>query len=228
MQLIVVWNLHAREALNSANKDWLQLLKRNITEAHWLPLQPPKPAIPLHTHKCLASNNWRKKFQSLPHDTNSCSHRCSQARAAFNPATYKKTFTSKIKNWREITCTDGSVIQHKDDSSSFVGSGVYKPSRNFSQSSQQLQLQIIPNGHGPTNTINRAELAGILVALQQGHTAIASGSASCLSQNSKQTFNPICMRTHLHAELIQAISSVLERSPHPVHFYKVKAHSGII
>eukprot|EP00983_Pelagomonas_calceolata_P066446 1149050-Pelagomonas_calceolata.AAC.1 len=36
------------------------------------------------------------------------------------------------------------------------------------------------------------------------------------------------MRSHLHAELIQAISSVLEHSPHPVHFYKVKAHSGII
>eukprot|EP00983_Pelagomonas_calceolata_P059003 1145735-Pelagomonas_calceolata.AAC.3 len=36
------------------------------------------------------------------------------------------------------------------------------------------------------------------------------------------------MRTHLHAELIQAISNVLEHSLHPVHLYKVKAHSGII
>eukprot|EP00983_Pelagomonas_calceolata_P016381 517465-Pelagomonas_calceolata.AAC.1 len=36
------------------------------------------------------------------------------------------------------------------------------------------------------------------------------------------------MRTHLHAELIQAISGLLKHSPHPVHFYKVKAHSGII
>eukprot|EP00983_Pelagomonas_calceolata_P056144 1144455-Pelagomonas_calceolata.AAC.3 len=36
------------------------------------------------------------------------------------------------------------------------------------------------------------------------------------------------MRKHLHAELIQDISNLLEHSPHPVHFYKVKAHSGII
>eukprot|EP00983_Pelagomonas_calceolata_P112731 1159912-Pelagomonas_calceolata.AAC.7 len=36
------------------------------------------------------------------------------------------------------------------------------------------------------------------------------------------------MRTYLHAELIQVISNVLEHSPHPIHFYKVKAHSGII
>eukprot|EP00983_Pelagomonas_calceolata_P033975 1064316-Pelagomonas_calceolata.AAC.1 len=35
------------------------------------------------------------------------------------------------------------------------------------------------------------------------------------------------MRTHLHAELIQAISNLLKHCPHPIHFYKVKAHSGI-
>eukprot|EP00983_Pelagomonas_calceolata_P061176 1146716-Pelagomonas_calceolata.AAC.2 len=36
------------------------------------------------------------------------------------------------------------------------------------------------------------------------------------------------MRTHLHAELIQTISSLFGHSPHPVHFYKGKAHSSII
>eukprot|EP00983_Pelagomonas_calceolata_P002797 92748-Pelagomonas_calceolata.AAC.1 len=36
------------------------------------------------------------------------------------------------------------------------------------------------------------------------------------------------MNNHLHAELIQAISTILEHSPHPIHFYKVKDHSGII
>eukprot|EP00983_Pelagomonas_calceolata_P074994 1152804-Pelagomonas_calceolata.AAC.1 len=33
----------------------------------------------------------------------------------------------KIKDWREITYTDGSVIKHKDDSPPLAGSGVYKP-----------------------------------------------------------------------------------------------------
>mmetsp|Transcript_24768 Transcript_24768/g.67507 ORF Transcript_24768/g.67507 Transcript_24768/m.67507 type:complete len:194 (-) Transcript_24768:62-643(-) len=36
------------------------------------------------------------------------------------------------------------------------------------------------------------------------------------------------MRTHLHAELIQAISTIIEHSPHQLNFYKVKAHSGVI
>eukprot|EP00983_Pelagomonas_calceolata_P073900 1152316-Pelagomonas_calceolata.AAC.16 len=70
-----------------------------------------------------------------------------------------------------------------------------------------------PNGHGPTNTNNRETPAGILVALQQGHADVASDSASCLSQISKQTLNPMRMRTHLHAELIKAISHVSEHKP---------------
>eukprot|EP00983_Pelagomonas_calceolata_P084605 1156389-Pelagomonas_calceolata.AAC.7 len=70
----------------------------------------------------------------------------------------------------------------------------------------QQQLHIKPNGHEPTGTINRAQLAGILVALQQWNTDIASDSASCLSQTSKQTLNPMRMRTYLHAGLIQATS----------------------
>ncbi|KAF5837018.1 hypothetical protein DUNSADRAFT_4943 [Dunaliella salina] len=36
------------------------------------------------------------------------------------------------------------------------------------------------------------------------------------------------MRYHLHTELIHAISTMLGHSSHPIHFYKVKAHSGIV
>eukprot|EP00983_Pelagomonas_calceolata_P025108 789643-Pelagomonas_calceolata.AAC.1 len=98
MQLIVVWNLNAREALGSANKDWFQLLNRDVSEAHWLSLDRPNPATPLRTHQHLASNTWKKKFQSLTLDTHSCSHKCPQARAIFLPANYKKMFTPKIKD----------------------------------------------------------------------------------------------------------------------------------
>eukprot|EP00983_Pelagomonas_calceolata_P088290 1157171-Pelagomonas_calceolata.AAC.2 len=61
---------------------------------------------------------------------------------------------------------------------------------NLHRSLAQLQIYINSNGRGPTNTINRVERAGILVALQQGHSAIDSGSASRLPQISKQTFHP--------------------------------------
>eukprot|EP00983_Pelagomonas_calceolata_P085004 1156471-Pelagomonas_calceolata.AAC.2 len=220
--------LTCQRGTRNARKNWLQHLKRDIPEAHWLPLQPPDFAIQTYTHQCLASNNRRKKFQSLLHDTHTCSHRCPQVRAAFHPAIYNKTLTSKIKSWRKIAYTDGSVIQQEDGSPPLVGSGVCKPSRDANQSSQQLQVHMKPRGHGLTNIINRAELTGILVALQQGHTGIASDSASCLSQISKQTFNPMCMKTHFHGELIRAISNVLEHSLHPVHFYKIQAHSGIM
>eukprot|EP00983_Pelagomonas_calceolata_P086415 1156752-Pelagomonas_calceolata.AAC.3 len=134
------------------------------------------PLILLHRsacYRCAASNYCPGLVSS----------QCPQARAAFLPANYKKTFTSKIKNWRAITYTDGNVFQHKYDSPPLGGSGIYKPSRgrDTTQSSQKLQLYINPNGHEPTNTINRAELAGILVALQKGHTDIASDGAACLS-----------------------------------------------
>ncbi|KAF5834867.1 Hsp70 protein-domain-containing protein [Dunaliella salina] len=100
-----------------------------------------------------------------------------------------------------------------------AGSGVYKPGSDTAAPSQHLQLHIKTNGHGPTNTITRAELVGILVALQHEQTEIATDSASCLSQISNQTLHPIRMRYLLHAELIHAISTMLEHSPHPIHFY---------
>eukprot|EP00983_Pelagomonas_calceolata_P051733 1142541-Pelagomonas_calceolata.AAC.1 len=121
--------------------------------------------------------------------------------------------TPKTKDWREITYTDGSIIKHKDDDTPpLSGSGACKLGRDTASSSQHLQLHIKPDGHGPTNTINRAELAGINVALQQGQTDIASDSASCLSLISKQTLNPMRMRNHLHAEHIDAITTMLEHS----------------
>eukprot|EP00983_Pelagomonas_calceolata_P012221 390842-Pelagomonas_calceolata.AAC.1 len=101
---------------------------------------------------------------------------------------------------KKITYTDASVTEHKDDDfPPLSGPGVYKPGRDTSPPSQHLQLHIKPNGCGSTNTINRAELAGILVtrmatvALQQGQTDIASDSASCLSQIFRRTLNPMRM-----------------------------------
>ena len=128
-----------------------------------------------------------------------------------------------------MTYTDGSVIKHKDENCPpLSGSGAYKPGIETTQPPQHLQLHIQPNGRGPTNTITRAELVGILVALQHEQTKIATDSASCIFQISNETLHPMRMRYHIHAELIHAILSIIEHSPHPIHFYKVKAHSGII
>eukprot|EP00983_Pelagomonas_calceolata_P011825 380562-Pelagomonas_calceolata.AAC.2 len=66
MQLIIVWNLNARIMLDSANKDWIQLLSQDVPKAHWLPLDPPNTTTPLLTHQHLASTLGKRKFQSIP------------------------------------------------------------------------------------------------------------------------------------------------------------------
>ena len=45
-------------------------------------------------------------------------------------------------------------------------------------------VTINPGGSGPTLTINRAEPAPVLVAVQKGHTEIATDSASFRLENS--------------------------------------------
>eukprot|EP00983_Pelagomonas_calceolata_P063364 1147689-Pelagomonas_calceolata.AAC.4 len=57
-----------------------------------------------------------------------------------------------------------------------VGSGVDKPSGGTTQLSLQLCLHMKPIGHGPTSIIKKAEIAGILIALQEGYTDIASNT----------------------------------------------------
>jgi ribonuclease HI len=78
-----------------------------------------------------------------------------------------------------------------------------------------------------TNTINRAELAGIYAALVNKHTSIASDSACSLSQIRKQLLFPEMQRNHIHDELLRQIVDLIKASPNPIYFYKVKAHEGI-
>ena len=89
-------------------------------------------------------------------------------------------------------------------------------------------VTINPGGSGPTLTSNRAELAAVLVVVQEGHTEIATDSASSLFQIRKQLLNPMAVLHHLHRELLKDIVILIQSSPSPVTFYKVKSHSGII
>eukprot|EP00983_Pelagomonas_calceolata_P067992 1149720-Pelagomonas_calceolata.AAC.1 len=77
-----------------------------------------------------------------------------------------------------------------------------------------------PNGHGPTNTIKKAVLAGILVALQQGHTETAFDGA--LGPDSDAHGDPPTCRTH--PGHLKRDRTLLQ----PTNLYKVKAHYDII
>eukprot|EP00983_Pelagomonas_calceolata_P056711 1144728-Pelagomonas_calceolata.AAC.1 len=166
--------------------------------AHWLPLNPPNLATPLRTHQQLASNTWKKKFQAFPPDSHSCSHMCPQTRAVFLPANYEKMFTPIIKDWKEITYTDGNVIKHKDDSPPLAGSDVYKPVRETSQLSQHLQLHTKPTGHGPTNATIEQNLQVSLWHSNKGKLTLPPDSAYRLSQVPKQTLNVKRIRPLAH------------------------------
>eukprot|EP00983_Pelagomonas_calceolata_P124085 1161071-Pelagomonas_calceolata.AAC.8 len=98
MQLIVVWNRNAREALDSANKDWFRLLNQDVSEAHWLPLDPRNPATPLRTHQHLATNTWKNNFTNSPL-TLTAVHACAlrQGQPSFLPITERRSHVrSKI------------------------------------------------------------------------------------------------------------------------------------
>jgi hypothetical protein len=68
----------------------------------------------------------------------------------------------------------------------------------------------------------------VLLAVQKGHTEIATDSASSLFQIRKQLLNPMAVLHHLHRELLKDILKLIQFSPSTVTFYKVKSHSGII
>eukprot|EP00983_Pelagomonas_calceolata_P129037 1161572-Pelagomonas_calceolata.AAC.2 len=91
-----------------------------------------------------------------------------------------------------------------------------------------ITCTINPKDHGPTYTINRTEIAAVLVALQQGRTSTATDSSSAINQIRNQLLKPMSMSTHLHAQILIDIITHINLSEAPVHFYKVfKSHSGI-
>ena len=131
----------------------------------------------------------------------------------------------KVQNWKSITYTDGSAMQDAISKQQIIGAVIFTPTTDAGYSDT---VTINPGGSGPTLTINRAELAAVLVAVQKGHTEIATDSASSLFQIRKQLLNPMAVLHHLHRELLKDILKLIQFSPSTVTFYKVKSHSGII
>ena len=125
----------------------------------------------------------------------------------------------KVPDWRKWAYTDGSCLT--SFSPQRIGAGVYIPSSNTS-------IYINSGGIGMINTINRAERTGIAAALSSNCTDIATDSACSLSQIRKQLLYPEMQRKHTHSKLLEHTSSLIEKSVTPIHFFKVKAHTGVI
>ncbi|MGQ3285978.1 RNase H family protein, partial [Bosea sp. (in: a-proteobacteria)] len=128
------------------------------------------------------------------------------------PASQPTTHTHRaIPEWKKVTYTDGSCIKGTEGTS--VGAGVYTPA---SDDRNTIALT------GDT-TINRAELIAILSGGIFSHSYSLQVGAKRIA-----TDNPMSLRTHRHKDILAEIATILTNSQDTVHFFKVRAHSGII
>jgi ribonuclease HI len=148
--------------------------------------------------------------------------------------------------------TDGSCI--KDGHGNRLGAAVVIPAGMVDPAGGDKPLRgqwaVDPGGSGATNTINRAELAAILGALEQARelptfyiqtsaehpyahkheVTIATDSACALWQIRKQLTRPKLLELSKHKDLLQRIGDLLrERAAARcrTEFIKVKAHTGV-
>ena len=123
--------------------------------------------------------------------------------------------------------TDGSCLKTNKQETS-CGAAVYIPSTDTA-------ILMNPDGQGLTNTINRAELAGIYGALKWAvpHSEplhILTDSMSSILQIHKHMKTPQRHQRHIHRPTIQAIVDLLEerhRQGGKTTISKVKAHTGV-
>jgi hypothetical protein len=173
MQLIVVWNNQGQQALNESNSAWLKNLKQAIPEATWT---CNNSAHVIGTAQVKCKNKQRKRFQLLHHpDTSIAANIISQWQTLYNTNAnqYKSPRIPKVQNWKTITYTDGSDMQDAISKQQIIGAGIFNPTTDTGYSDT---ITINPGGSGPTLTINGAELAAVLVAVQKGHIEIATDS----------------------------------------------------
>ena len=140
LQIIAIWNTKGRVCLNAHNLDWLKELAKEIPEATWeiqnIHNNPYQTALGSGQHSGL------NKFNKLPNDHPQASegpditsaqistdqpHTCNIDEAPQNSSS--QNVTRKVKDWRDWTCTDGS-LQKKVGQDTV--SGVYHPHLNVS------------------------------------------------------------------------------------------------
>jgi len=86
-----------------------------------------------------------------------------------------------------------------------------------------------PNGSNITNTVHRAELAGIAAAVTLDYFLLATDSENSMRQIRKQIRYPELHTYHIHHNLLETIIKAIRNiATLSIEFLKVKAHTGII
>ena len=139
-------------------------------------------------------------------------------------------------NWKNYVYTDGSYKQTSHKASPIdaecdapsIGAGVYFPPQAANEDDER-GVPIVPAGDShPQNTINRAELVGILAALRHGAHTIATDSLSSMYQIKKMLRRPQDLLNHQHCELIKEIVTEIVNRGLRTTLHKVKGHASII
>ena len=136
--------------------------------------------------------------------------------------------TELLHSAQDIIYTDGSK-REMHTFGTVTGSGVYRQAP-----AAALQLKVHPIGQGMLNTINRAELVAILVALQECRPyedeCIATDSRCSMQKINKHLRAPAQTKDDCHRPLLQAITKlIVERAKTGLttKIMKVKSHKGI-
>ena len=217
MNVVVAWNAAAQEHLLAKDPNWLSNLRATIPGMRWD--TDSAVSSPQSGEQCTAAEETHKpavptsKFLKLKDDT--AAHTLTFSPASEQWLSEDSRLQLKCPDWRKWAYTDGSCIKQEIEGREiqFIGAGWYYPAED---TRHRAACYVDPGGMGVTNTINRAELAGIYAALQCGHTHIASDSAGSLSQIRKQLLFTELQRQNLHAQLIQEIISKIQASPETI------------
>ncbi|KAJ9527894.1 hypothetical protein QJQ45_005531 [Haematococcus lacustris] len=213
LTIYIVWNRAGQQLVTHGNpQGWLA---NTATALHPRIRTHPALAKPSQHNQPTPLPSGHHKHRGLPadHELPSTGHTRQTNQPASQPTTHAHR---AIPEWKKVTYTDGSCIKGTEGAS--VGAGVYTPA---SDDRNTIALS------GDT-TINRAELIAILSALQVGAKRIATDSLCSLYQIRRALANPMSLRTHRHKDILAEIASILTNSQDTVHFFKVRAHSGII
>ncbi|KAJ9524377.1 hypothetical protein QJQ45_008576 [Haematococcus lacustris] len=217
LHIYVIWNAAGQQLVTKGNpQGWLASTatalhpQRDTHPIRNRPTNQSQPATPPSGHKQhmrlpldkdLPTSGHQRGHQQLTH------HFTTQPRMA-------------ITEWATIAYTDGSCIKTSGAAPESVGAGVYIPENNV--------LITAALNDPESKTINRAELTAIHAALKAGAKRIATDSLCSLYQIRRALANPMSLITHRHNDILTDIATLIIDSPATIHFYKVRAHSGII
>ena len=206
----------------TAEADRVHAAKRQrwatITAANSKNFKPP------HRHKRV-----RRTFPANTHHDNILTRESAKTRCGRLAAAYDAEVRPKY-NWNDAYFSDGSVIDD-DKAGHLVGAAVWR-------ARDQQAFHITPNGKGPTNTINRAELAAIFHILNDicpldEDALIFTDSRVSQQLLLKMLRHPHALMDglHIHADLVKRIAElILRRAERGVktRILKVKSHTGIL